>query len=46
MSKKERQEMGKRGRRFVEKYHNIPRLVNKLEMVFEELPEKKSRKLS
>ena len=45
MSKKERQEMGKRGRKYIEKYHNIPMLVDKLEKVFEELPKKENRKL-
>jgi len=40
MPKEERQEMGKRGREYVEKYHNIPILVNKLERIFEEFLEK------
>jgi len=46
MPKEEKQEMGKRGREYVKKYHNIPMLVDKLEKLFEELPEKKNRKLS
>lgn len=40
MPKEKKQEMGKRGREYVKKYHNIPILVNKLERVFEELLEK------
>jgi len=46
MPREKKQEMGNKGREYVKKYHNIPILVNKLERVFEELLEKKNRKLS
>lgn len=36
-SSAERKEMGKRGREYVEKYHSIPVLVDKLEKVFQEV---------
>jgi glycosyltransferase involved in cell wall biosynthesis len=34
MSPEERNKMGQRGREYVEKYHSIPVLVDKLEKVF------------
>ena len=37
MSAEEREKMGQRGREYVEKYHSIPVLVNKLEKVFREI---------
>ncbi len=37
MPEEERKEMGKRGREYVEKYHSIPVLVNKLEKVIREV---------
>jgi len=37
MSPEEREKMGQRGREYVEKYHSIPVLVNKLEKVFREI---------
>jgi len=36
MSLKEREEMGKRGREYVKKFHNIPTLVDSLEKVIQE----------
>ena len=36
MPEEERKEMGRRGREYVEKYHSIPVLVNKLEKVIRE----------
>lgn len=37
MPKEERQEMGERGRKYVEKYYSIPKLVDKLEKVLYEV---------
>ncbi len=37
MSPEEREKMGKRGREYIEKYYNIPFLVDKLENVIKEL---------
>ncbi|PIU73015.1 glycosyltransferase WbuB [Candidatus Woesearchaeota archaeon CG06_land_8_20_14_3_00_33_13] len=37
MPPEKRRKMGKRGREYVEKYHNTPVLVDKLEKVFQEL---------
>ena len=37
MSSEERKKMGQRGREYVEKYHSIPVLVDKLEKVIQEV---------
>ena len=37
MDEKEREKMGKNGRKYVEKYHSIPVLVDKLEKVIKEI---------
>ena len=42
MSEEERERMGKNGRKYVEKYHSIPVLVDKLEKVIKEVCNKKT----
>jgi len=37
MSPTERERMGRRGRKYVEKYHNISILVDKLEKIIQEV---------
>jgi len=42
MSPEERKEIGMNGRRYVEKHHSIPNLVDKLEKIIEEICNRKS----